>query len=847
MKSQHRLTVTIVFFGFFTLAFLAVVIYFTDRYFIFREHGDNLRESVNLKANLVEQLLLDKTDVIVTLASEKLIVDGSKRSSRIHGTLSPTARDNLLSRNNDTWMRSKENSPFVLTYLNNPVANRLREMQSLFPGFYGELFLTDKYGALIASTGKLTTYKHGHKYWWKGSYAGGEGQAYFDDRGFDESVQGYVVGIVVPVRDGNEIVGILKANINILSLLSRNLVSVGGKYEVEISLIREGGEIVYREGIEPLSQIVSDQLKTFIATEKRNTGILEEQWNGNKYLTAYYYIDVPVGGLESPHASVEESVDHRRGNTNESWIIVASEDFDTIISESNEKLEALLLLGLLIIGVIGIGAWPLAGRMEALIEQRNNELELAIVETERANEAKSVFLASMSHELRTPLNAILGYARILQSDQSLKSDTIEKLSIVERSGNHLLTLINDILDLSKIEAGKVEITPSEINMQSLFNDIVSIFEMRARQKGLDFKYERRFSSLLQEPAGLPLYIFADEKRIRQVMYNLLSNAIKFTEKGYIILRLTYFPESVLVDVEDSGRGIKSDDMESIFDPFHQVGDQQDQEGTGLGLSISQRLVNLMGGKLIVESNQGLGSVFSFELPLKIVNYTKNYGDSNTYWDLSLKVRGYEGERKKVLVADDLRANRMVVADLLEPLGFDIIQACDGLEAVDMARSEKPDIILMDMRMPVLNGFEATKKIRAIPELSQCVIFAFSASVFKEQKQQAVEAGCVAFLSKPIDTEELYIYFEKHCNIKWIESKDEPEKEQIQFTWPHPDVLKELSILVKSGEIKSIRERINLLRKEDPELTEFCEHIDSLVTKFKLKELSKFLEGTDLGG
>lgn len=847
MKLQHKLALTVFFFGFLTLSILALMIYFSDRNFVIKESIESLRENADLKANLVEQLMLDKTEVVITLASERRIVDSVRRSMLNHAALVKSERERLISRNDETWMASVEQSPFVQRYLRNPVADRLRELQNLFPGLYGELFVTDRYGALVGSTGKLTTYKHGHKYWWKGSFDEGKGKTYYDDRGFDESVQGYVVGIVVPVRDGTRVIGILKANINILSLLSSNLVSSRSEYDVLISLVRAGGEVVFRQGVEPLSIRIGEKLQNEIAATNASFGIIQETLPGEKFLTAYHRINIPVAGVKSPHMSSGQSIDHVLGNTNQPWFIIASRVYSGILSDSYGKLRILLILGFVITVVIGISAWPLAARMERIIEQRNTELQQALIATDNANRAKSVFLANMSHELRTPLNAILGYAHILQEDSSAGSGVLEKLSIIERSGNHLLTLINDILDLSKIEAEKIEITPAEVNILNFFDDIIKIFEMRSSQKEIQLNFERRISSSMESSMGFPHIVVIDEKRLRQVVFNLLSNAIKFTEKGYVTVRVTFFQESMLVDVEDSGRGISPDQIEAIFNPFHQVGKQKEEEGTGLGLPISRKLVELMGGQLRVESNPGLGSVFSFELPLKIVNYTTGSG-INHRAKPSSRIVGYAGERKKVLIVDDLRANRMVLADYLKPLGFDISEASDGESALEVASSFRPHIIIMDMRMPNMDGFEATRRIRENSEFKDTIIFAFSASVFQDQRQNAINVGCNAFLTKPIDVDDLYSAFREYCGIRWIEKPLDKEPAVSLSVYPSSDELLEILNDIRSGDIKSARKRITTLRDRDPEFKPFCDRAEELLNHFKIKELSKFLEhASERGG
>jgi len=397
------------------------------------------------------------------------------------------------------------------------------------------------------------------------------------------------------------------------------------------------------------------------------------------------------------------------------------------------------------------------------LHQRETELahtveRLAMMRDQAADasRAKSEFLASMSHELRTPLNAILGYAQLLQWDRDLSPKQTSGLSTIEKSGQHLLTLIDDILDLAKIEAGKLELHALPLDLPSFLQGIVDIIKVRAQQKGLRFEYA---------PSGLPPMVQADEKQLRQVLLNLLGNAAKFTDAGSVCLRVQAQPEGdeqvrLRFEVEDSGLGIAAEDLKTLFQPFQQVGDiERRRGGTGLGLAISRQLVRLMGSDIEVDSAPGRGSRFAFTLRLPLA-----HAEATVTADRI--ATGYDGERKKVLVIDDVAENRAVLIDMLRPLGFLTYEAHDGREGLERAIALQPDMILMDNVMPVMSGLEATRRMRDLPALRHVPVIAISASATKADKDKAVDAGATDFLPKPFRATQLLALFERHLGIRF---------------------------------------------------------------------------------
>jgi len=393
---------------------------------------------------------------------------------------------------------------------------------------------------------------------------------------------------------------------------------------------------------------------------------------------------------------------------------------------------------------------------EVELAQMVEHLAVARDESAEASRAKSDFLASMSHELRTPLNAILGYAQILQWDESLKDKQAKGLKTIEQAGQHLLALIDEILDLAKIEAGHIELTATPVELASFLQAIAAIIRVRVEQKGVAF---------VDDVDGVPDAVMADERRLRQVLLNLLGNAAKFTDRGEVRLTVRQLREdggrvTLRFEVRDSGIGIAESDLKALFQPFQQVGDRQRRRGgTGLGLAISRQLVRHMGGDIAVQSTPGQGSAFSFELTLPLVRHEAAPAPERV-------VTGYEGERKTVLVVDDVSQNRELLTDMLKPLGFVTVEAQDGQEGLERAQALLPDLILMDNVMPVMDGLEATRRLRALPALKHVPVIAISASAAADGKERALESGANAFLTKPFRANQLLALMEQHLGLRF---------------------------------------------------------------------------------
>lgn len=421
--------------------------------------------------------------------------------------------------------------------------------------------------------------------------------------------------------------------------------------------------------------------------------------------------------------------------------------------------------------------------LEELVGERTAKLEQEIAERKRAeqellrakeaaeasNRAKSVFLANMSHELRTPLNSVLGFSRLMQSDPQIGEAHRRNLDIVVRSGNHLLTLINDVLDMSKIEAGRIHMESEEVDLDGLIEDIVDMLHARAVEKGL---------ALIVDLQAPEYFVLADPAKLRQILINLVSNAIKFTQSGSVRLNVTSRPgdqpnhAKIAFAVTDTGSGINPAEQERIFEPFVQASDRGPQAGTGLGLTISREYVKLMGGELRLQSTPGEGSTFSFEIALPVLDTpTAGRAQETRHGAVLHLAPGQPNYR--ILVVDDVPESRLLLRHMLEPLGFEISEAENGLDAIARFEDWHPHLILMDLRMPALDGIEATRRIRRLPGGRVVRIVMLTASAFASQRQEIMDAGCDDFLGKPVVGSELFAALEIQLQAVFLRETAEP--------------------------------------------------------------------------
>jgi two-component system sensor histidine kinase/response regulator len=480
-----------------------------------------------------------------------------------------------------------------------------------------------------------------------------------------------------------------------------------------------------------------------------------------------------------------------------------------------------------------------------------SELLQARKEAETANQSKSVFLANMSHELRTPLNAILGFTQLMDGDPNLTPGQQENLGIINQSGEHLLALINDVLEMSKIEAGKVKLRENVFDLHYLLDSLEEMFRVQTEKKGLDLSFQVEKSVLR--------YVVSDEGKLRQVLSNLIGNAVKFTQVGSVKLIVSTQPSSserleLCFDVFDTGPGIAPEDLEAVFDPFVQATNiangmaTQAREGTGLGLSISRQFVRLMGGDITVKSQLGVGSHFSFYMTVGSAE-----ADEIQATQPRRNVIGLAPDQPvyRLLVVEDKENNRRLLVKLLEQLGFEVQEAANGQEAIDSWQHWDPHLIWMDMRMPVLDGREATRRIKSMPGGQSVAIIALTATAFDEDREDILLEGCDDFVRKPFQKHEIFDILEKHLDVRFIyveEPTSTTEDHEPDTTIPSegvdnlakqsPEWIDELRQATLRADLFRILDLIGQIRQRNPDLAII---LTDLTERYEYQKILRMIE------
>jgi CheY-like chemotaxis protein len=462
-------------------------------------------------------------------------------------------------------------------------------------------------------------------------------------------------------------------------------------------------------------------------------------------------------------------------------------------------------------------------------------------EAEIANKSKSAFLANMSHEIRTPLNAIIGFSQLMNRDKFLSESQREYNTSIVKAGEHLLNLINDILELSKVEAGRVVVNPTNIDLQSLLDDIRMLFKDRAHVKNLQFIFE------IDE--NLPRYVLVDESKLRQIFVNLIGNAIKFTDEGGIAVRsridkINEETSKLTVEIQDSGPGIPENEIDKLFKHFEQTSSGINQgSGTGLGLALSRELAIILGGGISVSSEIGKGSIFTFQVDIKEGNPEAVEKNS------SKRVIGIQSNNNgyRILVVDDKDENLKVAIDLLKLVGFETKEAINGVDAIAKFEEWNPDLILMDMRMPVMDGYEATHRIKSTEKGKQTPIVALTASAFEDERKKIESLGMQGYIRKPFRENELFGTLGKILDIQYIYEDEIPVDEK-QAPHTREQTMSDMALLpgdlilrMKNAlAVADLDLLAELIEQIGPDNSELSRQLMVLVKNYDYENLQQFL-------
>lgn len=815
MKLRYKASIYLFSFSALFLTLIAWFFYVNSGKLAMNDAREMLSRSSEEISRHIKITLQEKVKLVRAITVADVLFEELRESNNLYEKLSEKERTQSIQKDNKQWMSiSNLNDPLIERVTKNHLADYFKRQSETMTGEFGEIFITNHFGAVVASTGRLTTFAHSHKYWWKAAYNEGKGKIFIDDRGFDESVGGYVIGIVLPIFDGGKIAGILKANLNILSTLKDVLWQNSLNETTDIRLARSGGKVVLEKGKLPLSTSLQEELRKETSLWKEGIKVFTE--NGVQKMAAYYPVWLTAGNAGFGFGGKESSIDQKEGNKGEGWAIVVTQEIDLLMAAHRQTVREIILTGsLLIIAIIILAiffgyriALPITRLSDAMIKSGGGDLSShvnvasddeigqlsktfnemvdkfkettisrdafavevlerkkaqkeAIKAKEAAEEASRVkgeFLANMSHEIRTPMSTILGMAEIL-SESELKEEELAYVNMLKDAGDSLIRIINDILDLSKIESGKMELEEIDYDLRDELEKVISIFKGKAESKGIDL--------IMDVAPKIPGTLIGDPIRLRQILINLIGNALKFTDKGKVVLsavcKMSDASEShckLIFSVRDTGIGIEKGTLKKIFHDFSQADSSTTRlhGGTGLGLSISSKLAKLMGGNLWVESRLGEGSTFHLSVNIKcwklLDEIAHKKEDEPKEEPSSPSAQGHPLE---ILLVEDAEDNRLLVEHFLKSNEYNLQIAENGKEAVDMYTGGSFDLILMDMQMPVMDGYEATRHIRSLEKeegRAATPIIAFTAHALKEEVEKCMDAGCTFHLAKPVKKKEL---------------------------------------------------------------------------------------------
>jgi CheY-like chemotaxis protein/nitrogen-specific signal transduction histidine kinase len=483
-----------------------------------------------------------------------------------------------------------------------------------------------------------------------------------------------------------------------------------------------------------------------------------------------------------------------------------------------------------------------------LAEQERKIADEARALADQANQAKSRYISAISHELRTPLNSILGYAQLMGEDSAIPPHRKQAVSVIKRGGEHLLSLIEGTLDIARIEAGKLTLNVKPMHFADCVHEMAGMFELQAAAKGLGFRFEAS--------GNLPELVRADEKRVRQILINLLGNAIKFTSQGQVTFRLRHAREMAHIDIEDTGPGMREEELAQIFEPFARGATAgQSAEGTpgaGLGLTIAKMLTDLMGGEMTVDSTPGKGSAFRIRLFLPEVHVAAGAAKGAVDKPARRQPRGYEGERRKLLVVDNEEPDRELLVQLLEPMDFELRTAASGHDCLDLlAAGYQPDVIFMDLAMPGIDGWETLRRVRGSGHTGIHLAIV-SANAF--DKGMDNDAGILPedFILKPVRHTELIDWLERRLALKWVYHVAEEESSPttpapvLPRTLPDASQLAALLEVVNLGFYRGIMNTLAEIERQQPATAAFVNEMRVLARQFQFEAMGRQLANQETG-